>query len=155
MEEEKEEEDRGPKVIDVDADPNTKTQKAMGEYVVGRPKLTSYAKELAGESESEDEEGEVEIVEPMELTAAQRTFTPDKPEKLYINPKPSQVGSDGRILSLPLRCSDLGIITTNPVTKKKLTCAQLKVSLRNYFVEVVQEGDEMSYLQSNCFVRER
>ena len=55
-EQSEEEDDTDPEVIDVDADPNTKTQKDMGTYVVGHPKLASYAKELAGESESEEEE---------------------------------------------------------------------------------------------------
>ena len=46
----------------------------------------------------------------MELTPAQRTFTDEKPVKLYMNPTPSQVDADGKLLSLPIRCSELGEI---------------------------------------------
>ena len=56
---------------------------------------------------------------------------------------------------MPLRCADLKINLTNPETKKKLMRAQLKVALRNYFVEIAHKGDELAYLQSDCFVGER
>lgn len=150
---EDEEEDEEPEVIDVNKDPNEKKQKDMGSFVVGRPKLDSYAKELGGVSDSE-EEAEDEAMEPMELTSAQRTFTDMKPEKLLMYPTPSQVGMDGRIRSLLQRCEDLGINVVDQVTSKKLTRSMLKMALRDYFVEVVHEGDDMAYLRSDCFVGE-
>ena len=86
----------------------------------------------------EEEEEEV-VVEPAELTAAQRTFTPDKPEKLYINPKPSQVGADGRILSLPLLCADLNLHLVCLLHKIRIIRLAIKHMLllrpRNAFIQ--------------------
>ena len=57
-----------------------------------------------GEDEEIEECVEEEDEEPVELTPAQSTFTDEKPETLYMAPTPSQVGADGRLLSLPIRC---------------------------------------------------
>ena len=124
---EDEEEDQHPR----------KKMKGIEGYVVSRPSLESYEKELLGEDEETDEECvEEEDEEPVELTPAQRTFTDEKPETLYMAPTPSQVGADGRLLSLPIRCEELGIDIRDPITNKKYTRPQLKSALRTHMIEV-------------------
>ena len=93
----------------------------------------------------------------MEQTPAQLTFTPEVPVKLYMNPKPSQVDAEGKPLSLPQRCKDLGIDAdpvVDPTTNKKkaLLRVTLKKMLRRYHIKVTHGGDDLAYLQSDCFV---
>lgn len=125
---------------------------SVKDFVAHPPSEEAYAREENGEEEPEPEEvPQPEPKEPVELTPAQKTFTPLCPIVLYMNPTPAQVDADGKPLSLPIRAKEAGVDIINPETKKIYTKEKLTQALRRHFIEVVHGGDEQSYAQSDCF----
>ena len=88
-------------------------------------------------------------MEDAEDTPRQRVFSDEKPVYLYMKPKPVHVGKKGVLLSLPAKCRELGIDTA------RLKRDDLKIALKNYWVEQVFDGNVQEYLRADCFQGER
>jgi hypothetical protein len=120
----------------------------LDNFFVRPPVEEAYEREMNGEEEPEPE-SEVEFEpEEKELTKYEKTFTQEKPLKLYMNPTASQVDENGKLLSFPERAREAGVDIIDPQTHKVYLKNKLAKAVRDFFILEVHEGDVQSYYQS-------
>ena len=112
------------------------------------PEPGTYAKEISGDVPDEGmdicfECADPSEVEEVELTPHQKTFTLLLPNKLYMNPNPTQK-------SAIAECEKVGV-SRYDASGKKRTKNELEQALRLHFIHNVFDGEIDEYLASDCF----